>query len=89
MNLPKTQLQEVLYMLLNDEIITYRTVFINSGIINLTARISDLRNTHFLDVPCKRVKTVNKFGRAINYGSWSLSDPEEAKIVYDKLNKEL
>lgn len=85
MTQPTTQLEEVLFMLLNYKEITYQKAFFNSGIINLTARISDLRNVYFLDVPCKKVETKNKFGRTVHYGSWSLSDKNQAKVIYNKL----
>jgi len=84
MKKPKTQLQEILYLLLKNDSITFRHAFFETGIINLTARISDLRNL-FIDVRCDKKQTTNKFGRKVFYGSWYLDDKEKAERIYNKL----
>lgn len=83
---PKNQTAEVLYMLLKEDFITFKFSFEMSGMINLSARISNLRLDHELDIPCLQIKTRNKFGRPIRYGSWKLEDKEKGLEVYNKIN---
>lgn len=84
---PKNQTAEVLYFLLKNEKIDYKLIYVPTGILNLSARISDLRLDYGLDIPCKEVETKNKFGRKISYGTWSLTDKESGRIIYSKINK--
>ena len=84
---PKTQVTEVLYMLLTRESINVRQMMFDTGILNLTARISDLRTKYNIDIICQDIKTKNKFERKISYGQWTLSDKEHAKEVYLKIIK--
>lgn len=84
---PKNQTAEILYCLLNYDKITFRQVFQETGIVNLGARISNLRLDYGLDIPCTEIETKNKFGRKISYGSWSLIDKEQGRIIYSKINR--
>ena len=84
---PTSQLTEVLFYLLKRNSITFKQIHFDCGILNLSARISDLRNEHLLDIPCKKMETINKFGRNISYGSWSLTNKEKGLKVYNKLVK--
>jgi len=84
---PKTQVTEVLYMLLTRESINVRQMMFDTGILNLTARISDLRTKYNIDIICQDIKTKNKFERKISYGQWMLSNKEHAKEVYLKIIK--
>jgi hypothetical protein len=88
LTLPKNQLAEVLYELLTNNKITFKSVFFATGIINMGARISDLRLDYALIIPCTWIKTENKFGRSIRYGSWSLENKELGIEVYNRINKE-
>lgn len=83
---PKNQTAEVLYMLLKEDFITFKYSFEMSGMINLSARISNLRLDHELEIPCVQIKTTNKFGRPIRCGSWSLTNKEIGLEVYNKIN---
>lgn len=83
---PKNQKAEVLYCLLNYEKITFRQIFKETGIINLTALISVLRLDYNLEIPCIEIETKNKFGRKIRYGSWKLENKEIGRVIYSKIN---
>lgn len=85
---PKNQKAEVLFLLIERELVTYYSIFKDTGIINLSARISDLRLDHNLPIPCTFVKAVNKFGRNMRYGSWKLLNKELGIEIYKKINKE-
>lgn len=89
MEQPNTQLQEVLYCLLNAKEINRRQMLLDTGILNVTARIADLRNKYDLHISCRNEDTVNKFGRVVKYGHWSLPDEEKSKAmkVYCKLQR--
>lgn len=86
LNYPKNQLSEVLYELLTNEIITFKSNFEATGILNLSARISDLRLNYGLEIPCIEIEAKNKHGRKISYGSWKLIDKDKGRIVYSKIN---
>jgi len=83
---PKNQNAEVLFYLLNLDKISFADVYGNTGILNLSARISNLRLDYGLDIPCTEVETKNKFGRKISYGTWSLKYKEQGRIIYSKIN---
>ena len=85
---PTTQLAEVLYTLLTNDTITVRSIMLESGIINLSARISDLRHGYGLKIPCISIHVLNKWNRPISYGSWNLAAKAKGLKVYNKINKE-
>jgi hypothetical protein len=64
------------------------TIMKSTGILNLTARIADLRIRHGIDIICDKINTKNKHGRPISYGSWRLNDKKIATSKYKKINKE-
>ena len=82
--LPTTQLQEVLYELINRFSIDHKSMILSCGVLNLTACISDLR---ILNVPIETIKitSVNKFGRKVIYGRWKLIDKKIASEIYIKM----
>lgn len=84
---PDNQLTEVLYFLLKKDNITFKQIHLDSGIINLSARLSDLKHDHNLPIKMNNQKTTNKFGRKINYGSWILQDKIKGLEIYNKLLK--
>ena len=85
--IPMNQTAEVLYELICSNSISVRYMIKNTGILNLSARISDLRKLG-LDIPCNYKSTHNKFGRKIQYGTWSLnSDREKSLKIYKEINK--
>jgi len=88
MNAPKNQVAEVLYELITEQSITRMSIMKGTGILNLTARIADLRIRHGLNVICDKVNTKNKHGRPISYGSWRLLNKKIAISKYDKINKD-
>jgi hypothetical protein len=84
---PKNQTAEVLYFLLQVDKITFSYIYAMTGILNLSARLSNLRLDYGLEIPCVEVETKNKFGRKISYGTWSLKDKESGRIIYSKINR--
>lgn len=86
---PKNQTSEVLYELINNGPISRADIFKTTGILNLTARIADLRIRHGLNIVCEKVNTKNKFSRPISYGIWSIKHQTElakAREVYNQIN---
>lgn len=84
---PKTQLTELLYLLIKRYKISRLELLRDTGMLNPTARIADLRNKHNLDVSCNSINVANKFGRKVKYGEWYVSDKEKAINLYLKINK--
>lgn len=83
---PVTQKAEVLYELLTQDSITRMYMFQVTGILNLTARIANLRINDDLDIVCENVDIRNKHGRIVTYGKWNLPDKEKGFEVYQKIN---
>lgn len=87
---PKNQVAEVLYELLHNSPITRVSILSSTGILNLTARISDLRTLYGINVTCEKISVKNKFFRPVSYGSWSIKGETEtlkATRLYEKINK--
>lgn len=85
---PKNQNAEVLYLLINNKCINRQSIMYDTGILNVTARIANLRNIHQIAIDCKRVSVLNKFGRSVNFGVWSISKkPSDLKLIEKKYNK--
>lgn len=70
---PTNQTAEVFYMLLTEKSINRASCMKDTYILNVTARIANLRNKHNINVICTKIKTTNKFGRDINYGQWHIN----------------
>lgn len=83
---PESQVQEVLFELINRLFIDRRTMMLSSGVWNLTARISNLRNKG-LKIVSNKVTAVNKFKREITFVQYSLEDKKEAVKAYMKLKE--
>ena len=60
---------------------------LDTGILNVPARIMDLRNKHHIPIILTRISAVNKFGRSINYGSWSILNKKDLYDKYIIVNK--
>jgi len=84
---PKNQTAEVLFFLLKEEQINFSYIYAMTGILNLSARLSNLRLDYGLNIPCQEIETKNKFGRKISYGTWKLTDKDQGRIVYSKINR--
>jgi len=84
--LPESQIQEVLFELLSRLYIDRKTMMLSSGILNLTARITNLRNKG-VKIISNKIKSVNKYGREITFCQWSLENKKEAFIEYMELKK--
>lgn len=87
MKSPKNQTAEVLFELINNSFITRKSILIDTGILNLTARIADLRIRHNLGVMCQKVEALNKHNRKVQYGKWYVQDKNYAIEVYSKINQ--
>ena len=85
MNKPKTQIQEVLYCLINSDSIDRRQMLLETGILNVTARIAELRKKHSLYISCDEIDVTNKYGRKVSYGRWSLPNKAAGIEVYEQL----
>ena len=83
---PVNQMSEVLYELITRDNITRMEFFQSTGILNVTARIANLRIKHDLDIVCKDINIRNKHGMVVTYGQWSLPDTEKGQEVYLKIN---
>ena len=88
LNNPLTQLQEVLYELLSKESISVKQMMADTGILNIKARISDLRLKYNLSIDTEMVKVQNKYGRKVSFGQWKLTDKENALLTYKKLQQD-
>ena len=88
LNNPLTQLQEVLYELLSKESISVKQMMADTGILNIKARISDLRLKYNLSIDTEMVKVQNKYGRKVSFGQWRLTDKETALLTYKKLQED-
>ena len=84
---PTSQLTEVLYYLLNRQSISVRQMLFESYILNLNARLSDLRLKYNIGIKMVKTHRKNKFKRPISYGTWRLTDKEHALTIYNKLTK--
>lgn len=88
MKTPKNQLAEVLFLMLSQKSITVKSAMNDIGIINLSARIADLRLKHNLVIECRKINTKNKFGRNISYGQFFLTTKKTiANKIYSNINK--
>jgi hypothetical protein len=87
LNKPKNQTAEVLYLLLTQKSITVKSAMNDIGILNLSARISNLRLKHNLVIECRKTITTNKFGRSITYGNFFLVTKKSISTkVYNQVN---
>ena len=86
LQLPESQTQEVLYELISRLFIDRKTMMLSSGVMNLTARISELRMRQ-LKIVSNEIVTLNKFGREIKYVQYSLEDKKAAVSVYIKMKE--
>lgn len=91
MTSPTNQTAEVLFEILNNVSVSRKDILINTGVLNHTARIADLRIRHGLIIHCERISVKNKFSRSITYGLWSIignDNIQKAKSAYNQINKE-
>ena len=84
---PVNQKMEVLHELILHNNISRRDFILSTGILNPTARLSELRNEHFLPIKTTTITVENKFGRKAYFGQWSLENKKIGIELYKKLNK--
>lgn len=83
---PESQMQEVLFELINRLYIDRRTMMLSCGVWNLTARIADLRLLG-LEIVSNEKTGENKYGREITFVHYSLENKKEAAKVYNKMKE--
>ena len=88
LNKPTNQSAEILYELIScNGRISFRQIFLSTGIIGVSQRISDLRRNG-LQIICVEMNGTNKHGRTCSWGTWSIKGEEEKALeVYNKINK--
>lgn len=81
---PESQMQEVLYELINRISIDRRTMMLSAGVWNLTARISNLRYKG-VNIESRKIISQNKYGREISFVHYYLKDKKEAVRIYNEM----
>lgn len=86
---PKNQNAEVLFELITQPKINRIIIMQRCGVLNLTARIDNLKNKFGVNIVCSLTETKNKHNRKVKFGNWLIPklDLESAKEIYCKLNK--
>ena len=84
---PNSQISEVLYYLLTRQSISVRQILFEAYILNLSARLSELRHQHNIGLKMIKTHRTNKFKRPVSYGTWRLTDKVHALETYKKLIK--
>jgi len=84
MTSPTNQNAEVLNLLLTEKTTTSLNLVMN-GILNPTARITNLRAMG-INIICNLIKHTNKFGRTIHYGEFSILNKKDARKIYTQIN---
>lgn len=89
LNKPTNQTAEVLYALLTRRRIDRRQMLLETGILNVTARIANLRKLG-IDIRCYNRSVRNKHGRTVTFGAWAIHDSiaDQAAELYPIVNKE-
>ena len=85
LNPPQTQTQEVLFFLIERINIDRRQMMLSCSVLNLPDQIMRLRTRYGLKITLTEVKTVNKFGREVSFGKYSIEDKKDASDVYRKM----
>lgn len=83
---PKNQVMEVLNYLINKGIATTRDIQRDCYVLNVTAKISELRKLG-VQIICDEIKGKNKFGREITFGSFKILNLAESTKIYYLKNK--
>jgi len=83
---PINQTSEALYCLIRYSNMSRKDFFEKTGILNAPNVIMKLRRAG-VDIVTHEIKKVNKFGRPVSYGVYSLTDKTQAKFQYLKINK--
>ena len=83
MTTPKNQTSEVLNLLLTEK--QTSLALISNGILNPGARIANLRAMG-VNILCSYFSTVNKFGRAVKYGEFSILNKKDSRKIYTQIN---
>lgn len=87
-NKPTSQTQEVLYYLIKRISIDRRQMMISCGVLNLPDQIKRLRHRYKLSIKLTKVSIINKFGRVVEFGEYSIKDKKKASDIYRKIQQE-
>ena len=82
--LPESQLQEVLYELINRLNIDRKTIMLSCSVLNLPANILKLRKKG-VKIEMLEFNTTNKFGRNVSFGKYRLEDKKSAVVIYKEM----
>ena len=85
MNLPTTNIQEVLYTLIKQG---HVSIFDFPYLSGFRTRVSELRLEHNLEIESISLNRCNKFGNHYSYKLHRLKDREQAIELYKKLTHE-
>lgn len=83
---PESQVQEVLYELINRLFIDRKTMMLSSNVLNLTANISVLRSKG-LNIKTNNILSTNKYNREVTFARYSLQNKKEAVKIYLQLKE--
>lgn len=83
---PKNQIQEVLHYLITKKYASRRTLMLDINCWNAPEAIRKLRDKGVL-IRTETIYGVNRFGREISWGIYSLTNEERAREIYFKLIK--
>lgn len=84
---PLNQTAEVLYELINKNSASRIELMEMTGCLNITAVISRLRLNHEILVNCDFRNVINKFGRPVKYGIYTIKNKSFAIEKYKEINK--
>ncbi len=85
---PSSQTQEVLYYLIKRISIDRRQMMLSCSVLNLPDQIMRLRTRYKLSIVLTKVSIINKFGRVVEFGEYSIKDKKKASDVYRKIQEE-
>lgn len=83
MTTPKNQTSEVLNLLLKSKQTSLN--LISNGILNPGARIANLRAMG-VNIICNYYQTINKFGRLVKFGEFSILNKKDSRKIYTRIN---
>lgn len=83
---PDSQIQEVLYELINRFTIDRKTMMLSCNVSNLTAQISHLRNKG-VEILSDEIDFTNKYGRESTFMKYRLKSKSDAIKVYNHMKE--
>ena len=83
---PKSQIQEVLYELIQHNMFgaSRRELMINCGVLKAPDVVKRLRKKG-VEITTEEIKTKNKHGNEVTYGNYKIVDVIKATRIYNQL----